>query len=471
MEPPDSPVAALFGGGVVLMVASVVLGLTLVAESSHTPTREAGAAAISVFTFLYAYRGRDRQGGVTRPAMGTSTGRSYLGLGARIASPLVLVAIVGATALGAGAGVVGGLAIAALAWPAGIQAERVWSQSAHGQRGETSTGVAGAVLAMVLLLGIPLFLAGSLARAPAGPYLTRGAVPTLQLGLAFSGYVIGAIVALATARFAAVRSTWHAKGAEIEPALRADWLRQVVRQSALAAASGVLLVGAWLGGVSAFPASLLGTGARLVVEGVAWVLSLFAIGEDVGRARVGKHIIVDHWSRQVLPVSGTGTWWLRLLMVAVLVLGTIAVLARARWVPWILRVLRSQRTRRDRATAAMSELGFLQRAAHLRRLLPGYLTPRERILHDFGALLSHAARFGIPRTTGVTAHEFASSLRPLLPDVGDELDALTTAFVEARYSRHEVEASLAGHVHRCWVTVRAALLRRGAETVANVAGK
>lgn len=288
--------------------------------------------------------------------------------------------------------------------------------------------------------------------------------------MSFSGYVFGGIVALAAARFATVHRRWHGAEAEIDASLGAHWLRQVTTQLVFTTVSCALLVGAWLGGLLILPARFLGSFGLLIVRGVAWVLALFAIGESPGRMRLIRHIITAQWVTVAPGSSGVDAWWLCLLVLAIVVIGTSAVVARSRWIRWVLRMLRSQRVLLDRAASAASEHAAGQRMARWRRLLPGHLTPRERILRDFGRLLRHTARHGLPRATGMTARDFTSLLGPVLPGVADDLETLTMEFSHARYSRHDVDASVADRVHRCWTVVWDALVRYSADTSASVEG-
>jgi hypothetical protein len=102
------------------------------------------------------------------------------------------------------------------------------------------------------------------------------------------------------------------------------------------------------------------------------------------------------------------------------------------------------------------------------------MSPRERVLYDYGRLLRRARRQGLPRTIGQTAGEFEFELAPLVGTAGADVHAMTSAFVEARYSLHEVGEREAGLVHESWRRVRAALGRlpvaklRGLERVEGI---
>jgi hypothetical protein len=90
------------------------------------------------------------------------------------------------------------------------------------------------------------------------------------------------------------------------------------------------------------------------------------------------------------------------------------------------------------------------------------LSPRERILYYYWSILKRAGRWGLPRRPAQTPREYRISLESHLPEVEDEMGELTNAFVEARYSRHPVDAGAAESVKGDWKKVKGSLrsLRR-----------
>ncbi|MDQ2741472.1 MAG: DUF4129 domain-containing protein [Chloroflexota bacterium] len=60
--------------------------------------------------------------------------------------------------------------------------------------------------------------------------------------------------------------------------------------------------------------------------------------------------------------------------------------------------------------------------------------PREQVLAAYRDILDRASRHGKPRCPSATPHEFSAALTADLPALQDDLERLTTAFVEARYS-------------------------------------
>lgn len=95
-----------------------------------------------------------------------------------------------------------------------------------------------------------------------------------------------------------------------------------------------------------------------------------------------------------------------------------------------------------------------------RRLrLPGARTPREQVIRYYLSLIRRAESQGIPRRPAQTPDEYAAGLDERIPDAHPDLAALTAAFVEARYSRHEVSPAESGQARTNWERLRDALRR------------
>jgi hypothetical protein len=73
------------------------------------------------------------------------------------------------------------------------------------------------------------------------------------------------------------------------------------------------------------------------------------------------------------------------------------------------------------------------------------------------SILRRAGQQGHPRRRHQTPQEYYSTLEPNLPRSQEEMAALTTAFVEAQYSQHQVEPERERRVRADWERVKAAL--------------
>lgn|GEM_PF-3563736 len=87
-------------------------------------------------------------------------------------------------------------------------------------------------------------------------------------------------------------------------------------------------------------------------------------------------------------------------------------------------------------------------------------TPRARIRRYYLTLLKRAAAYGVERTPQQTPEEYAAKLAPHVPDQQADLNALTEAFIQARYSAHEPGDPDVPAVRSAWQKLRDALRRR-----------
>jgi hypothetical protein len=87
----------------------------------------------------------------------------------------------------------------------------------------------------------------------------------------------------------------------------------------------------------------------------------------------------------------------------------------------------------------------------------GALSPRERVLYYYLSIVRRAGERGFPRRRSQTPYEYDVLLEPNLPHAQQDMASLTQAFVEARYSRREIEPGQAGQIQTYWQRVKAAL--------------
>lgn len=87
----------------------------------------------------------------------------------------------------------------------------------------------------------------------------------------------------------------------------------------------------------------------------------------------------------------------------------------------------------------------------------GELSPREQIRFYYLALLRRAAESGIDRRDSETPLEFAQEMKDAWPDSGTNIDALTEAFLEARYSPQPIDKHEAGSIKERWKSLRSRL--------------
>jgi len=100
------------------------------------------------------------------------------------------------------------------------------------------------------------------------------------------------------------------------------------------------------------------------------------------------------------------------------------------------------------------------------------LDPRQKITFFYLALIRRGGEKGLPRRPSQTPYEYASTLERALPEVEEDIDTLTQAFIEARYSPRPVETEQVNLVKNTWERLRKAFRKRlGAETADKKPGK
>jgi len=88
---------------------------------------------------------------------------------------------------------------------------------------------------------------------------------------------------------------------------------------------------------------------------------------------------------------------------------------------------------------------------------PRSLPPRQKVIFYYLTLIRRSSQRGLPRKANQTPHQFEQTLRTSLPEVENEIDALTDSFVEARYSRHEIDGEKVNILQEFWKRVMTTL--------------
>lgn len=88
------------------------------------------------------------------------------------------------------------------------------------------------------------------------------------------------------------------------------------------------------------------------------------------------------------------------------------------------------------------------------------LSPREQIRYFYLSTVKRASDKGVARQQAETPLEFAQDLKEQWPDAEEDVDALTDAFLEARYGRSPIEAEDVNPVKKRWRQVKSSLRRK-----------
>jgi Domain of unknown function (DUF4129) len=87
----------------------------------------------------------------------------------------------------------------------------------------------------------------------------------------------------------------------------------------------------------------------------------------------------------------------------------------------------------------------------------GAASPREQVLFYYLSLLRRAGQQGFGRRPPQSPRDYEPVLKENLPDTAPELQGLTAAFEETRYSAHPVSPEQAKETRALWQRIRAAL--------------
>ena len=103
---------------------------------------------------------------------------------------------------------------------------------------------------------------------------------------------------------------------------------------------------------------------------------------------------------------------------------------------------------RQKKASEMVSSGFIS----LRRL-----SPRQRVLFFYLALIRRGNETGIGRKPSQTPYEYAHTLSGNIKDIHQDVGEMTEAFIEARYSLHKIDVEKANTVREHWEKIRRAI--------------
>ena len=349
--------------------------------------------------------------------------------------------------------------------------------------------------------GVVLLIASGLARiGNTSELLNLNRSPARGIMLNVVIYFFLGVVMLGQVRFVELRREWRARGAQVADQVADRWVRYSLSLIGLASlVAAVLPTQFTLGALSWIANSLNVVGAV-----VFYVVSLLAaiLFFPVGLLLWLLLALLSRGEGQPAPQprlptleplgapggDGAMNWWevARVLIFWAVALAGVSFVVRSylrdrpelretirtlkplqalRWA-WVSlwrwlrgRIARLGQTvserlpRRSRHwSPPMGALGWPLRFFRL-----GALSPRERVLYYYLSILRRAGRQGYPRRRHQTPREYQTRLASELPQAQEDLASLTQAFVEARYSQHEVGRDQDQEVRTYWERVKAAL--------------
>jgi hypothetical protein len=342
---------------------------------------------------------------------------------------------------------------------------------------------------ILLIGGVIAFLMGFLAleqRRLGVP------VPELQRGLAYLlGYFALSLVLLSLTQFAVLRVHWSLERIPVSPNLAARWLAYSLGFLLALGGLVILLPTQYSVGLLDILSSLFGMLLALLnllafLITLPFILIISLLARLFGKPSPVTPLTIKPAQPPALLNAGGASWleWLKSLAFWLVFIGVI--------VYAVYYYLQQHSELRERLRhfplfAALATLweglwGWLRGVnqnlvaavqAGLRRLRPGEpasatdqsrrfvslrrLSPRQRVVFFYMALVRRGGEHGLPRQPAQTPYEYSRALQDHLPGVESDISSMTDEFMEARYSQHEITAPRASLVQSYWERIKRAL--------------
>lgn len=307
-------------------------------------------------------------------------------------------------------------------------------------------------------------------------------------------YFVAGLILISQAQFTRLRSTWIAEQVAVTTNLATRWFVMLAAFVGLALLIALILPTEQTAGIQEIVRSGLFLLAQLagllyflifslfgiILAPIFWLLSLFGKGDSTSEPAAQPIL------PQPPPPTGgddfIGT--LRSLALWILIL---CVLIYALWHFAARSGLRSMRLPRWRIVSFIGNglrwfwslvrgigqiagdsigelIGRLRNQAGAVRTPFRYIAlrrlgPRQLVEYFYLSILERANRLGYGRKPGQTASEFTASLQQRLPEVDPDLEQLTAAFLEARYSPHRFDQDEVKEARSIWQRLRDRLQR------------
>lgn len=294
-------------------------------------------------------------------------------------------------------------------------------------------------------------------------------------------YFLAGLLLMSHGRLAVLRARWFSEDVEINPAILNQWHRTSLLFVGLVALIALLLpLGqtSWLAPAIEWLFALV---IRIIMVIALMFGALFELLARVLRALFGSSDrkltpaepvpmpppipSQEEVTSRLPPWLGGAILWLVLVLVAGFLLVSFlrsTELHRSRVGQWFLHVRLWWHARRQRyglaltqqVNKALSRLRRVRRrvspASSIREGMRTATTPRDKVREYYLSAVQEATERGKPRPSHWTPLEYASDLAKTWPEVQTDVADLTEAFVDARYSEHEMDEQRAATAASTW---------------------
>lgn len=330
--------------------------------------------------------------------------------------------------------------------------------------------------------GVILVLFAALARVDFAGSMLRLGVRGLGLppGLlaALLAYFLAGLLLISQARLAVLRGRWYNQDVEVQPIVLRRWhVNSLIAVLALGMIAAFLPMGttSWLSAaVEAVLALIMRLGYLLMfllvmfLTLLLWPLRFLMLPETPSRPdlSVAPQVPTQAEALSWLPdwLGGAVLWSIIALVAIYFGLSYLSAhgMLRGRFGDWLLRLRYWWRARWARANTVLQAAvaAVSRRVQATRRRAAGALKPsgvrvaalgpRERVRYFYLRMVSYAAERGVVRPPHHTPSEFARQLEREWPEAGGEVEALTSAFLAARYDRRDILPDEVQGVQAVW---------------------
>jgi len=339
--------------------------------------------------------------------------------------------------------------------------------------------------------GIILLIVTGIARIGFADLFNTSRPPVPGLVLSVLIYFLLGIVMLGQIRFSTLVKAWTYERIKISDTLASRWLLySVIFLGLMMLVAFVLPSGYAVGFLDLVRIILFSVNQIimlilfLLLFPFTWLLSLFGVESEIGRAPEIAPVPLTTPGQTAAAAPMSWLDMLKSLLFWALVIGTLFFIMRSylrdrpelvqglqklqrkhfRFIKWLRTLWIKLKTWWQELSRTVAT--YVPRVSFRARRREGQeevssrrigRSSRDRVFYYYLNVLDRARQEGVPRRSSQTPYEYRGVLLPNLPEVHQEVTALTQAFVEARYSQHPVAAEELERLRTDWKRIQDAL--------------
>ncbi|MBK9926294.1 MAG: DUF4129 domain-containing protein [Anaerolineales bacterium] len=354
-----------------------------------------------------------------------------------------------------------------------------------------STGIALVVLATLTRINLrAVFIFNAQASFASFNHFSGGEVGALL-------YFVFGLALLSQSRLVSLQTHWNRQHIPVSSSnLTRRWaLYSLLFFSLLIVVVGILPSGDSIGFFSllatllGFLVNILLLFARLIVfvAALVFIIPLLLFGKPIplkDRLPPLPSLLPEPPPTPLLPVTHNALWvlvrsvvlWGALIAIIVFSLiwfakqhgGLLVAIRKTRFANWLMSAWQWLSRNADTARISLSHAiadGWQNIVSRLegKRIIPRpvlirlkSLDPRRQIYFFYLAMIRRSGDYGVARKPSQTPSEHSDALKKTLPSAEEDIDAVTDAFMMARYSREKIDSTKVNLIKTAWGSVRRA---------------